>query len=208
MKFTKKACIILGIMLFFVLCSCAKGENVLPVKLSPSNKSWVDLVSTIYDESQLTEIEEFQGKTIQDFHSNWPIEYIRVEEYNYDNLEGSYLEEYGIREDDIRENEYGYRVVYRGADCVCVIRFDKEGNHRPVLNDIYKTEVTRSDFGKLTEENFLNDVRAIDPNGDYLFLHTGRLLPRESHHFTTDGYLITIQYDDRLAIRNISEELL
>ena len=67
----------------------------------------------------------------------------------------------------------------------------------------------KSDFDKLVKGQSLDEVRAIDPNGEYLFLYTGRNdAPKVSSHYTKDGYLITIEYDVSNVITSINEELI
>ncbi len=54
----------------------------------------------------------------------------------------------------------------------------------------------------------LEEVRAIDPDGEYLFLYTGRNdVPKVSSHYTKDGYLITIEYDESNAVVSVEQEL-
>ena len=59
------------------------------------------------------------------------------------------------------------------------------------------------------DDYFMKRTMAIDPNGEYLFLYTGRNdTPKVSSHYTKDGYLITIEYDVSNVIISINEELI
>ena len=52
----------------------------------------------------------------------------------------------------------------------------------------------------------LSDVQTIDPEGEYLFLYTGRNdVPKVSTHYTTDGFVITITYDKNNVIEKIEK---
>ena len=100
-----------------------------------------------------------------------------------------------------------YRVSYLGDERIAVLLFDSSGNK--ILGNTYRTQLLKSDFNGLAKGQSLDAVRAIDPNGEYLFLYTGRNdTPKESLHYTKDGYLITIQYDASCSIISINEELI
>ena len=163
------------------LCSCAKGGNDLNAKISPSDKSLIELVSKTYDDLQLLEIAQFNG-TINELSIQFPIECLRC-------------------------HNGKYRASYLGIAKVAILVFDDSGSK--ILGSIYNTEKLRSDFGELKKGQTLENVQKIDPHGEYLFLYTGRNdTPKISSHYTKDGYLITIQYDDACTIIDIVEELI
>ena len=150
-------------------------------KLSPSNKSLVDLASKVYDEAQLLELAGFNG-LIDELNAQYPIECIR-------------------------EDNGTYRVSYLGDESIAVLLFDNYGNK--LWGNIYNTKLLKSDFDDLLKGQSLEEVREIDPNGEYLFLYTGRNdTPKLSSHYTKDGYLITIEYDASNKIINTNEELI
>ena len=61
----------------------------------------------------------------------------------------------------------------------------------------------------LTKDHSLDEVMQIDPYGEYLFLYTGRNdLPRESFHYTKDGYIVCLEYDLENQICKITKFLL
>ena len=181
MKLAKFLSIITTILLLCLLCSCAKGGSDLKDKLSPLDKSLIDLASGIYEDSQLLEIVKHNG-SINELNAQYPIECLR-------------------------ENEGTYRASYLGDASIAVIMFDNSGNR--ILGGVHSTQLLRSDFSCLENGQSLENVREIDPNGEYLFLYTGRSdTPKVSTHYTKDGYLITIEYNNSNTIINIKEELI
>lgn len=181
MRFLKSLSIIAVVIFLCLLCSCAKGESNLKVQTSPSDKSLIELATRIYEESQLLEIVRFSG-SLSELNARYPIECLR--------------EDSGI-----------YRVSYLGDGSVAVLLFGDSQNR--LLGNIYKTDLLKSDFGGLLKGQLLEEVRAIDPNGEYLFLFTGRNdTPKVSSHYTKDGYLITIEYNAENIITNITAELI
>lgn len=193
MRILKTFSIIIALTLLCMLCSCAKeGSNQMGkisqkegidqvVETSQSDKSLIELASRIYNESQLSEIVKFNG-SISELNTQYPIECLR-------------------------KNSGTYRVSYLGDTSIAVLLFDESGNK--LLGNIYHVNLSKSDFSELLKGQLLEDVRAIDPNGEYLFLFTGRNdTPRVSSHYTKDGYLITVEYDASNRITDIIEELI
>ena len=151
------------------------------IEISQPDKSLVDLASKTYDETDLSELAEFNG-LLNELNTKCPIECLRKDN--------------GV-----------YRVSYLGDGRIAVLLFDSSGNK--ILGNTYRTQLLKSDFNGLAKGQSLDAVRAIDPNGEYLFLYTGRNdTPKESLHYTKDGYLITIQYDASCSIISINEELI
>ena len=165
----------------FLLCSCFKGVDDLNINVSDSNRSLNELASITYEEPQLSEISGFGG-SLNEFDSKYKIECLRHTE--------------GI-----------YRASYLGERSVAVIIFDKQGNK--LSGNIHSIHLPKSDFDSLIIGDLLEDVQAIDPNGEYLFLYSGRSdTPKLSSHYTKDGYIITIEYDDSNTIVGIKYELI
>lgn len=180
--FMKRVFSLLGlIVILLLLCSCNKGDDNMINKVSPSDKSLMELASTTYDNSQLLEIAQYKG-SITELLAQYPIECIRK-----DNM--------------------GYRVSYLGYGKVATLIFDNLGNM--IMGNIYYAEKYKSDFSVLQKGLSLEDVKKVHPNGDYPFLYTGRNdTPKVSLHYTEDGYLIMIEYDISNTIINIEEELI
>lgn len=169
------------IMLLMMTCSCEKGENNMKAETSASDKSLIELVSQVYDDTQLMEIANFNG-SLNELKTKYPI-------------------------DCLREDNGVYRASYQGNESIAVLLFDKLGNK--ITGKVCSTLLSKSDFDKIVKGQSLSDVQLLDPNGEYLFLYTGRDdIPRMSSHYTKDGYLITIEYDASNAIINIYEELI
>ena len=153
----------------------------MDVKTSTSDKNLIELVSRIYDESQLNDIVRFNGN-INELNDIYPTECLR------------------------RVGEY-YRASYLGNDSVAIIIFDNSG--KKLIGKIVSTQCLKADFEELEKGKSLDEVKNIDPKGEYLFLYTGRNdTPRKSSHYTKDGYLITIEYDVSFNIISKTEELI
>ena len=170
-------------MLICFLNSCVTADNDLKIKISPSVESLIKLSSKIYEDSKLSEIANFNGSLSEiDIDIEYPIECIR------------------------KNGEY-YRVSYLGSEKVAVLVFDNFGNK--ISGSVYSIQKSESDFRGLDKGQSLQDVKTIDPHGEYLFLYTGRNdTPKISYHYTRDGYLISIEYDDSNTITNVKKELL
>lgn len=169
------------IVLLCMLFACDKGGNSMEIKTSPSDKNLIDLTSVVYEQSQLLDIVE-SNRSIDELNALYPIECLRE-------IGGT------------------YRASYLGDGSIAVILFDNSGSK--VMGSIHDAIILKSDFNCLEKGQSLNDVRAVDPNGEYLFLYTGRSdTPKVSTHYTKDGWLITIEYDDSNRIINIETELI
>ena len=181
MKLTKIFALISITIFLFLLCSCAKGENDFKFEISPQDKSLIDLASKVYDEPQILELVKFNG-SIYELNAQYPIECLR-------------------------EGNGTYRASYLGNERIAIFLFDDSGNK--LLASTYSAQVFKSNFDELAKGQSLTEVRLIDPNGEYLFLYTGRNdTPKVSSHYTKDGYLITIEYDASNNIISINEELI
>lgn len=177
MQLTKSLSLVAVIVLLFLCCSCDKGGSNKKTEISPPDKSLVALASTTYEEAQLLEIASFSG-TMDELNKKYPIECLR-------------------------EDKGMYRVSYLGNGSIAVLLFDNSGNR--LWGKRYPTLLLKSDFDTLEKGDALKEVREIDPDGEYLFLYTGRNdAPRVSSHCTKDGYLITIEYDASNVIIGIS----
>ena len=159
-----------------------KLDNNYHVELN-ENINIFEVAKNRYSDDELQAIVDFSG-TLKELDKLYPIECIR---------------KYG---DD------GYRVVYLGREKAVILLCDGSANI------LYGSRVVllnqeSSVFTSLTENNSLHEVMQIDPYGDYLFLYTGRNdLPRESYHYTKDGYIVCLEYDLENQIRKIIKTLL
>lgn len=173
--------LVLTMSMLLLLCSCVDEENDLAAELSPSDKNVVNLVSNTYKESELQKMIEFSG-SIRELDAQYPIECLR-------------------------KDGNSYRAAYLGDNCVAMLWFDDSGNK--ILGNIYRITCLKSDLVELMKNQSLEDVKAIDPEGDYMFLYTGsNNTPRASYHYTKDGYLFTVEYSESNVITSIKEELI
>ncbi len=51
----------------------------------------------------------------------------------------------------------------------------------------------------------LEDVQSFAPNGEYLFLESGRGEPRVSTHFTADNYVVSVEYDEHNRVARVTK---
>jgi len=177
----RKCALCIVLCVFVLLTSCQEGNTQVNINMSPENENLVDLATVIYDSEELKNILSFTG-SVEELNKDYPI----------------YC---------IRKISFGYRVTYLGDESIAVLLFNDLGNR--LLGNIYGIDLLKSDFDGLVKGQSLNEVRAIDPNGEYLFLYTGRNdTPKTSSHYTKDGYLITIEYDVSNVIISIDKELI
>lgn len=177
----KNRLLVFGIILMLLLCSCSQKETDTKIEISPSDKSIIKLASKIYDEQQLSNIAKFGG-SLNELNDKYPIECLR-------------------------KNVNIYRASFLGNDIIAVVAFNNSGKF--LFGKTYAVQLSKSDFNEMKKGQSLEDVMATDPNGEYLFLYTGRNdTPRSSSHYTKDGYLITVEYDESNIITNITEELI
>lgn len=173
-------CLVLLAGMLILLTGCARPKRDLKIAVSPSDKSLIDLASGTYDETQLLELVGLQG-SMDEIHAKYPMECVRK----------------------ISDT---YRAAYLGDGSIAVLLFDASGDR--LTGKIYSTRLLKSDFDNVKQGIQLEEVRAIDPDGEYLFLYTGRNdVPKVSSHYTKDGYLITIEYDESNAVVSVEQEL-
>ncbi len=53
----------------------------------------------------------------------------------------------------------------------------------------------------------LKDVQSFAPNGEYLFLESGRGEPRVSTHFTADNYVVSVEYDENNIVKKVTKRV-
>ena len=181
MRSKKIFSLIIIIVVSYLTCSCVRGGKDLNIEISPLDKNLVDLSTKIYEDNQLLELTKFEG-TLNQFNTKYPIECLR-------------------------KNGDFYRASYLGNESVAIVLFDNSYNK--ITGKIYSTALYKSEFERLEKGQLLSDVMIIDPDGEYMFLYAGRNdIPKVSTHYTKDGYLITVEYDDSNTIVSISEELI
>lgn len=155
--------------------------DIYKLKFSPSDKRLFGLASKIYNESQLQEIASFNGY-IDELDYKYPIYCLR--KHN------------GI-----------YRVSYLGEESIAVLLFDDAC--KKFSGKIFTPTILKSAFSGIEKGCSLEEVRKIDPDGEYLFIDTAKKdTPKVSSHYTIDGYLITVEYDDENTVINVDVKVL
>jgi len=182
MKYIK--CFVFLFVMILLLTSCASknydSNIVLGVQLSPDNINIAELSTKKYLDVELDSIANFEG-TVEDLNRIYPVECFR-------------------------EFMDGYRIVYCGVSKICYLTFDINGVK--VFGRVYDCSKTKDDFNDIFLGQSIDSVIATDPKGDYIFLYTGSEGSRISTHFTIDGYMIKIHYDDSLLVEKIDCELI
>lgn len=184
----------IGILL--LLTGCRKNEKDEMNNISNDNSSVSQTTSISnnvgetqrYTDAQLTEIADYIG-TKDELLSQYPTRSVRTLVTNDNESAAS-----GTKEIQ--------RVIYCGETKSLVLIFDAFGNR--MTESLYNLNVSKSAFETIFEGSLLSEVQAIDPQGEYLFLYTGRNdVPRVSTHYTTDGFVVSITYDKNNIIENI-----
>ena len=149
-------------------------------EVSPADKSIYELTDDVYPEATLSKIVD-DGSSLEELNKRYPVKCMR-------DINGT------------------FRVSYLGKDSIAVLFFDASGER--LFGRIYQTTHDKADYSGLKTGDPLDEVMTFDPEGEYLFLETGKNTPRESTHCTRDGYIITITYDDSNNIIKIEEALI
>ena len=113
------------------------------------------------------------------------------------------------------EREYGYSrkiirphqtiLMYLGETRVLEVQFDSSGTKTLVWDHEY---CKNEELMLCAEVNMdLESIRMIDPDGTYLFLHTGRNdAPKESTHYFKDGSVMRLSYGENNKVTAIDFE--
>ena len=166
-------------MFFTLMVSCSAQGGESNMQISPIDKNAFGLISTVYTADQLNDIVSFTG-SIHELNNLYKIECIR-------------------------ETSYGYRIMYRSDTQIAEVWVQ---NERITGGWIYNISENCVAFNAITVGQTIDDVKEIDPYGSYLFLYSGRGEPRESRHYTLDGFLIIIEYDEQYRVSNIQTALI
>lgn len=178
MRKYKLLCLVFINILF--LCSCEKGEN-MKLSVSDPQANIISLITEIYSDEQLDEI-KMTNNDINQLNAEYPIQCLRKVDSHY-------------------------QAVYRGNQKILIVVFDLSGIK--ILSKIYNISVIASDFNALSIGQSICEVQKIDPKGDFTFLYTGRNnAPQISYHYTSDGYIIQITYNDENDIIDIDKDLI
>ncbi len=137
-----------------------------------------NLATKLYNAEELEEISNFEG-TYYALSGKYPIQCSKT-------LGGS------------------YRVSYLGEDRVAVLWFNSEGEK--LSGKVYVTTCTLDDLSQLQIGDSMEKVKQIHPDACFSInmKDNGRI---RSEHYTSDGFLVTIYYDQN-TIAEITTELL
>ena len=101
-------------------------------------------------------------------------------------------------------NKNADAVAIMGESKLLLCHFNPDGSMLFVRDYKYSPDSTK--FDVVLPGDSINSVMALDAEGYYPFLYTGRDdFPRISNHFTLDGYLITITYNRENAVLSIEK---
>ncbi len=161
------------------------GENVFSVVISPREKKANELITKRYSDSELLEITRAK-MNMMEFAKTYPMECIRRDNQNL-----------------------GYRVTYFGKNGIAKIDFNSDGI-KYWCHGVVKEPKERREFDNVRPGLWdYEDVMALDPFGDFTVFYTSYIPKRLfSYHCTSDGYLITIEYDSYGVVIKIDCELL
>ena len=184
--------LLLAVLCF--LCSCGKKENEpfdIEKCVSP-NININRMFLKKYSQDEIKELYDFvfhfEG-TIEELNEEYPIKCVR--KYVDNEYYGTY-----------------YRISYLGEKSIGQVWYcaDTEEEFHVWW---YNYSCPKRNFKKFKVGTHLDEVMETDPDCCYLFLYTGLTdAPKTSEHYTKDGYLITIYYDDDCKITKINEELI
>ena len=181
MKTIKTFLLFALIALLVLCCSCKSKEVKMKLKITPPDKNICEIIKEPKSDEELRNILDFNG-TLEELNKKHPIHCIR-------------------------ENDAYFRLSYRGKNKIAILLFDKNGEK--IYSNIYNATLLKDDFKTLKKGSTLDAVQDIDPKGAYTFLYTGRNdIPRESYHYTKDGFVLIVEYNASNIITKLHEELI
>ena len=174
-------CIVLCV--FVLLTSCQEGNTQMNINMSPENENLVDLATVIYDSEELKNILSFTG-SVEELNKDYPI----------------YC---------IRKISLGYRVTYLGENGdIAILTFDETGNECDSRRS-YSPSKSKDAFSNIISGMHVTEVREFDPDGVYAFLYSGRNdITYQSFHYTNDGFLVVVLYNENYIVSGVNIELI
>lgn len=169
----------------FCLYACAQKTPDAPAVSDPEANAF-DLIQHVYTDTELDEIDaQAQELTLKELHARYPVECVR----------------------DAGDGSDCCVCYYASEDRLLSLYFDADGNYVAILNRMHPLlSDEEADMIQIGES--VSDIRERLPDGDYLFLYTGRSdVPRNSVFYTCSGYRIIVRYDDDMKVSSIVKEL-
>jgi len=121
------------------------------------------------------------------------------------NFEGTYYELGAKHSGGVTKTVGGsLRVSFLSEDRVAVLMFDSQG--KKLSGSVYTTTCALSDLSELQVGDSMEKVKQIHPGAYFPIITTGKDRVR-SEHYTNDGFLVTVFYENDL-IAEITTQLL
>lgn len=174
--------VVLILLLLLTFCSCARnGDDKMKYSISDTSRTLHTLITNTYTQEQLDEIEKISAD-FEVLNKKYPAQCVR-------------------------KDETLYRVVYASENKLLILNYDMKG--AIVLHKQVSPKVEKKDLDQVKIGISVEDVQAIDETGEFYFLYTGNTdTPKISTHYTTDGYLFRIYYDDSWNVLGVDVSII
>lgn len=157
------------------------AERTFYVETSKATDNVNNLIKKIYTDNELDEINSLK-LNYKELNTLYPIECVR------------YI------------NNFEYSVTYKSENKYLIIKFNKSGEKK--YGNIYTPKYNKSDFSFITiGESFFN-IREFDDDYYYFWNAGNTETGYKSWHYTIDGYIIILTYDEHLDVIGIEEQLI
>ena len=213
---------IIYVILLTLLCSCCQNnvqrvkvnqvecdkstarehsEYILEQYISADNHDVTAESSIRYSDSEMKEIEEFTGGFLERI-KQYPFSALRRLTYYYPLFKTALP----YTNADYETTVDTYIATYIGERTIHFILYDYKGMEL----SSWSQELSPHSifFERIFIDDDLNTMMNLDPAGDY-FGTSGRTdLPKLSTHYTRDGYIIIVCYDDSYKVNSIYKYLM
>lgn len=163
-------------------------------------KNIYEIVSATYAEHELDDIVANEY-SVEVLNQKYPIECVRKSKDTYETLlNQNFTEEYIANPD---EDDFPW-IIYLGENHYVFLLYNDVGKCiYSSKNSISNTEL--SSFLNIKKGDTLDKIKELDANGDYTYIEnfTGVVMPPTSQHYTKDGYIVGIIYDDNYCVDNV-----
>lgn len=161
-----------------IFTSCAEKKKIL---LSDPNTNICDLISIKYSFDDLMDI-KLNFESIELLHEAYPIQCIK-------------------------RIPTGFKIMYVSDDEILILFFDQAGNKIfAEINHFATREIT---LQEIKNGQNVTEIQEIDPNGNFIFLYASTNdAPRESTHYTSNGYMYVVSYDENYNVISVTKELI
>lgn len=170
------------IMILGLFTGCINhGQKIKGIPITEPNINIFDTLECEYSSDEIQNIMNM-NITLSELNKKYPVECLKL-------------------------HNNAYYAYYRSNENLLILAYDKEGiktNYRLCF-----PEVSSNELISISSGTSLTEVQSIDPKAHYTFLYAGDInFPKVSTHYTTDGYMIQITYDENLFVQEISSKLL